>query len=492
MCEHGNVGPEETVQVRKVAGGKNHTVVLSTENEVWAWGSGTALGVEGVTSSSKPILVDGLIGRNVLDVVCGELYTVALVEKSVLDETPKIRTSSLEKTPHKYYPTTCAKCNEEIYSYTETQDTCIISESHVCAETGKNSSSLGSDQSEPLIHLQECTQTEIGRSENCAQKEEFVTKEDNSGTMKTHVLEGNISIPENTAGDKSDCDRGDNSGEICSTDRTSEGRKLSKSKSDENVWQKQNLAVERSISSKSDHVVSRSRSFIDEKNARKFLAKQLDEDEVETKNDGKNEGVRTAVMDKVGGIWSSVQTGSTNIVQTAYALPEQMSGMLGTFKTSLIDRMSSVSANMEQEESGSSIDSNIHLVGFDTSDEDVFHATQLVESRLSREETVGQSSQKTTPKKLVKLSDAGSRPSSVPSTPKHGNSENDIAETTFVESVSAEMQMQNDSKLEDQGEATPSKSSTSGEATPKYRSIRTILAKQAEMERKISTRSSSE
>jgi hypothetical protein len=40
----------------------------------------------------------------------------------------------------------------------------------------------------------------------------------------------------------------------------------------------------------------------------------------------------------------------------------------------------------DKEDTGSSMDSNIHLVGFDTSDEDVFHATQVVEHQLSQED----------------------------------------------------------------------------------------------------------
>jgi alpha-tubulin suppressor-like RCC1 family protein len=81
-----NVYVCEKILIKKVACGKNHTVALSTENELWVWGSGIALGIEPPTKTLKPKKVKTLIGRNVLDIICGEMYTVAVVERSVLDD----------------------------------------------------------------------------------------------------------------------------------------------------------------------------------------------------------------------------------------------------------------------------------------------------------------------------------------------------------------------------------------------------------------------
>ncbi|CAC5371355.1 ALS2 [Mytilus coruscus] len=473
VCEHGNTGPHEKIAIQKIACGKNHTVALSVDNELWVWGSGIALGVNTVTKSVTPIQIEALNGRNVLDIVCGEMYTMALVERSVLDIAPRKRPSNIEKTTHKLFPSTCSKCNEEIYSYMETSDTCIITEDHVCKETVKTSVS---DQSQSIIHLEELLDTSQSQQTVISKVSEKIKEE-----VKTETTEG-TSIATNN-GDISNADekllKGDNS----VSGATSKGNNpvtqsnIQRSISDENVWQKQKPEIKRSLSSKSDHRVSRSKSFLDGKNARQFLAKQLDDDDLALKSDSNGKvPYKSAAKGAVTDIWSTVQTG----MQSAYAIPQQMTGMLSGFKTSLMDRMSaSATDEKEKEDTNSSVDSNIHLVGFDTSDEDVFHATQIVESQLSKD--------------FRKLS---SSKSPDPKSPK--KSDCSFGETTFIEGIQTEMLFLDDSKTDelDQSktveprEVTPKRGSQSAETTTKRSSMRTILAKQEEMERKVSTRSS--
>lgn len=122
------------VRIKQVACGLNHTLALSYNGEIWAWGSGIQLGVKDVTVATRPVLVDRLIGRTVLAVCCGEKHSVALVERvTTPPETPhSSRGSKPNLTANDDDVSTCAACNEEIFSFTETLDTCIISDKHKC------------------------------------------------------------------------------------------------------------------------------------------------------------------------------------------------------------------------------------------------------------------------------------------------------------------------------------------------------------------------
>lgn len=450
VCEHGNTGPCENILTEKIACGKNHTVALSSENEVWVWGSGIALGLENVTKTIKPMQVETMTGRNVLEIYCGEMYTVALVERSILDDTPRKRFTNFQKTTHKHFPSTCTKCNEEIYNYMETSDTCIITEDHVCPEKTNTASS---DQTQIIVHLEETIQSEQSlKGENSSQNPKAMEQ------AEQNVYAEYSSMNNDKEHDQKTLLSGDVETQCQQTEKSS-GEETTNS---DDIWKKK--TPERSESLRSN--VSKSKSFIDEQNARKFLAKQIDEEDSNNKNKDPQPG--SALKDKVTDILTTVQTGSSNIVQSAYSLPQQVTGMIGSFKASLIDKMTAASVEQE-EDASSSMDSNIHLIGFDTSDEDVFRATQKVEHQLSQEGTTN----------LQPLEDFSI---------KHKfQSDSSIGETSFIDGIKSEMMKLDESRMEDSG-------SNEGETTitPKFRSMRTILAKQEELERKPSTRSASE
>lgn len=476
VCEHGNTGPFEKILIKKVACGKNHTVALSTENELWVWGSGIALGIAPPTKTLKPMQVETLIGRNVLDIICGEMYTVAIVERSVLDDTPRKCPSDLIKTTHKHFPSTCAKCNEEIYSYMETSDTCIITEDHVCAE---NKTSVSSDLSQGIVHLEEVVPSENSLQTKSSENSDNSIPEDSSSKKDDSSAEKEVNCSSSEKGSNSSSVKGVNSSSSEKGDDSSNSeRGVNSSRSEEpavnmsqsvdDIWKK--CPPERSPSSKSDSSVIKSISFIDEKNARDFLAKQLDDEDFINKTDS---NVRTSggsiVKNTATDIWSSVQSGSSTLVQSAYALPQQMTGMIGSFKASLMERMTY--AADDKEDSNSSMDSNIHLVGFDTSDEDVFHATQVVEHQLSQEDKSNVSSTDNSAVKCKTDSDCN------------------VAESSFIEGIQSEMALLDQSKTDEKGDTTLEGGSQQGETITRY-SMRTILAKQDEMDRKVSTRSS--
>ncbi|KAM9710020.1 alsin-like isoform 2-T2 [Menidia menidia] len=72
--------PPVVVRIVDLACGREHSLALSAQNELWAWGSGCQLGL--VTNSFpvwKPQKVEHLAGRHVIQVACGAYHSLALV-----------------------------------------------------------------------------------------------------------------------------------------------------------------------------------------------------------------------------------------------------------------------------------------------------------------------------------------------------------------------------------------------------------------------------
>nr|XP_046260313.1 alsin-like isoform X3 [Scatophagus argus] len=75
-----DVVPPAVVRVVDLAFGREHSLALSDQNELWAWGSGCQLGL--VTSTFpvwRPQKVEHLAGRHVIQVACGAYHSLALV-----------------------------------------------------------------------------------------------------------------------------------------------------------------------------------------------------------------------------------------------------------------------------------------------------------------------------------------------------------------------------------------------------------------------------
>jgi alpha-tubulin suppressor-like RCC1 family protein len=69
-------------QVKKIATGKKHTVFLTDDGKVYSYGYGEygALGHGGLIETSVPKPIARLSNRNVLQLACGEFHTLALTQ----------------------------------------------------------------------------------------------------------------------------------------------------------------------------------------------------------------------------------------------------------------------------------------------------------------------------------------------------------------------------------------------------------------------------
>uniref|UniRef100_A0A3Q3EHK0 Alsin Rho guanine nucleotide exchange factor ALS2 b n=1 Tax=Labrus bergylta TaxID=56723 RepID=A0A3Q3EHK0_9LABR len=116
-----DINPPQTVPVLELACGGQHTLALSAQRDVWAWGSGCQLGLSvTVFPVWKPQKVEHLAGRYVLQVACGASHSLALVRC--------LGPHDLQR-PH---VDKCRQCNQLLYTMTDKEDHVIISDGHYC------------------------------------------------------------------------------------------------------------------------------------------------------------------------------------------------------------------------------------------------------------------------------------------------------------------------------------------------------------------------
>ncbi|KAM6894095.1 alsin [Xenentodon cancila] len=114
-------GSVQTVPVLELACGEKHTLALSAQQEVWAWGSGCQLGLSAtVFPIWKPQKVELLAGRFVLQVACGASHSLALVRCPGPQD---VQRPPVDK---------CVQCNQLLYTMTDKEDHVIISDGHCC------------------------------------------------------------------------------------------------------------------------------------------------------------------------------------------------------------------------------------------------------------------------------------------------------------------------------------------------------------------------
>ncbi|XP_061189160.1 alsin-like isoform X2 [Saccostrea echinata] len=352
-CVHGVSLEDEDVTIVKVSCGSTHTVALSDAGEVWVWGSGEGLGTK-KTSTASPVILERLVGRNVLGISCGFTHTLAVVERSLLDDSYSSvktrRSRASETTTHKNLPKTCAKCNSEIYTYLETSDTCIISEEHLCQcdDSSETPASSGEKSEGELVQKSR-------KSESC--DDVFESPEETSRKKSSdHSLSQTLKIVE---------------------DHSEETH-------EEDVWVKQDSSntgvypLENTAESHGMHkcpgsnklAAGSSVRFVNEEEARKYLAEQYEDKKEEEEVPPQQE---TATSTTLGSLFSSVQMYPSDVMGHISSVPQQMSSMTSKAFTSITDRLGFTTDNKPKDNASESsgTGSNLFLAGFDTSEEDL-------------------------------------------------------------------------------------------------------------------------
>ncbi|KAK3595359.1 hypothetical protein CHS0354_008782 [Potamilus streckersoni] len=309
LCE-GEGGHTHIIQV---ACGATHTLALTKEGEVIVWGSGCQLGLGSEKLFSKPTIIPGLEGRRVLKVYCGDFHSALLVEKSDLPipKSPNKRVSKLDTPSRKSSPSLMphnsgrkissgsnevvdrrTQSSEDLSSHhEETGRTISVSKTNI-QEIEQRDSEPASDKSlqpvsdgskekygnEPLEPvISETNQKDIN-DEGISQIALSAMLDSDKGDSETIPDSKTYQIipsVEQSLNSKSAI-------EVSGRDeRSVEDQSGQGSNMETNASELDSKASENEESAPLICTVSRSRSFLDEEQARKYLAKQFETDEFE-------------------------------------------------------------------------------------------------------------------------------------------------------------------------------------------------------------------
>ncbi|KAJ8020140.1 Alsin [Holothuria leucospilota] len=121
--------------VTQLSCGAAHTLALTNQGQVWAWGCGSQLGCgTGNNVVSTPQKLDAFCGRNVLKIACGSTYSMAIVQKIKTQKSPSIQSNETEEDGE----APCVACDEEAFTVHEEGDTLVVTDNHICIHENKS------------------------------------------------------------------------------------------------------------------------------------------------------------------------------------------------------------------------------------------------------------------------------------------------------------------------------------------------------------------
>ncbi|XP_077997959.1 alsin-like isoform X2 [Glandiceps talaboti] len=177
----------------QIACGENHTLVLSNYGEVWGWGTGPQIGL-GTANNPVPTpqRVDAMRGKKVLSISCGNLHSLAIVQKTKTGRSPA-------KPDDVSY---CPKCNQELYSVSDQSDIVVIAD-HNCPDeislrsTGMSIDSLDAASISSSVFSVSTVKASPLKKSNVSGK--IITEDDakSEGSQGTYTLEDTAKELEN-------------------------------------------------------------------------------------------------------------------------------------------------------------------------------------------------------------------------------------------------------------------------------------------------------
>ena len=136
VCQSGVETPEKHYQARQVSCGASHSVAVSTDGNVWVWGSGIQLGLKDTRKCLVPTILSAFVNKDVLKVHCGDYHSVVLVAHAdhdtelniAKDRKPSSKTIGAVDSPKRSVDspksskirdsnrelTTCDECNKQV------------------------------------------------------------------------------------------------------------------------------------------------------------------------------------------------------------------------------------------------------------------------------------------------------------------------------------------------------------------------------------------
>ncbi|XP_060076194.1 alsin-like [Ylistrum balloti] len=395
ICEHGVQAEANTVRLTSVACGSTHTLGLSVNSELWVWGSGPGIGIEGTTGASPPTQIEAMLGKKVISICCGDSHCIVLAEKGVTTESDREKrqstSSNVELKAHKFYPSTCAKCQAEIYTYMDTSDTCIISNEHSCEHsqpmpvdlTGESTTNNQSadrlhqsvphaptdaedrkDHEEDVNKKSEIESADLipqkaGKEDSCKEQEKMdeskviESKEPSTGDpdigSDVIVPSGKGEDTQQTGSGQLTCDLevksdqvANNGSKPISSDLLHQVSKTSsvvpddEKSTEESIQEKGSSLTVEQIEDKqsSTTVVGRSTSFMDGNEALEFLSKQYEDKDLAE--------IRPKTVEQrstLGHLWSALPSSPNKVLMQMSAVQQQVSSMTSKAISSVTDKL---------------------------------------------------------------------------------------------------------------------------------------------------------
>nr|XP_054750353.1 alsin-like isoform X1 [Lytechinus pictus] len=181
--------------ITQLSCGDSHTLAMSTQGEVWAWGTGPQLGLStGSTPVLSPKKVSALMGRKVLHMACGGTMSLVLVQRLKLMRSPGNKSNE----PEEEGSGSSLTCQDTGYTMHDEGDTVIISDnSLLCPDSGNTTSRSISPDSIDVAAIQaqqaewaaateavELKRRDRGSTSSQGSSEGTYTLEDSSGNLK--------------------------------------------------------------------------------------------------------------------------------------------------------------------------------------------------------------------------------------------------------------------------------------------------------------------
>jgi amyotrophic lateral sclerosis 2 protein len=91
-----NHGKDTSSVVTQLAFGELHSLGLTDQGQVWAWGTGCTLGLgNDLARAFTPQIIDDLIGKKVISIACGIYHSLAIID---IENSTSVKTSNDTKT----------------------------------------------------------------------------------------------------------------------------------------------------------------------------------------------------------------------------------------------------------------------------------------------------------------------------------------------------------------------------------------------------------
>lgn len=140
--------------VTQISCGDTHTLALTNQGQVWAWGAGSQLGCgTGNSIVATPQKLNAFCGRNVLKISCGSTYSLAIVQKIKTLKSASVQSNDTEEDGE---TSACIACDEDAFSVREEGDTLVVTDNHICIHEKKSVLSSVKSISQTVLTFLSC------------------------------------------------------------------------------------------------------------------------------------------------------------------------------------------------------------------------------------------------------------------------------------------------------------------------------------------------